>query len=393
MGSKHKHEEELSDSSNNDPKSNHNYIEEASSPYLSNNALSSDGDSISDVSRKISKKRNAYQKISDDIRVNLLESVQNGETLKAAAKRHKINYSSAKSILHTYRKEGRILKKSAQERTTKKKNKEPEQTSKAPKSSKKESGQSTLSISKVPHSFASLTEKTKAETASNASIEDHHSPLSTMTSMTRLNDNFTNLLKMDNHYDHISDRKDSIDTTLFQLDHQNLPKDEEQHMKVLASMGNGDLSEMNHMIGLQANPLHRGNYYYDASFSEMSTDQMIGDGPDHVSNHMFFPKEFDSFNDMVSALQTRPFNNDNFFYDPGVFLCPRTFNTHPMIEDKTHKLENVMDYDDHGENAGSYTLKGFMDSQNLFREALNKASFISYSGNPAGYIKDSFDLF
>jgi hypothetical protein len=390
MGTKHKHEEELSDSSNNDPKSNHNYLDEASSPYLSNNALSSDGDSISDVSRKISKKRNAYQKISDDIRVNLLESVQNGETLKAAAKRHKINYSSAKSILHTYRKEGRILKKSAQERTTKKKNKEPEQTSKAPKSSKKESAHSTQSISKIPHSLASLTEKTKADTASNVSIEEHHSPLSSMTSMTRLNDNFSNLLKMDHHYDTISDRRDSIDTTLFQLDHQNLPKDEE-HMKVLVSMGNGELQDMNHMIGLQANPIHRGNYYYDPSLSEMGTDQMLGDGPDHVS-HMFFPKEFDSFNDMVNALQTRPFNNDNFFYDPNVFLCPRQY-AHPMIEDKTHRLENVMDYDDHGENAGNYTLKGFMDNQNLFREALSKASFISYSGNPTGYIKDSFDLF
>jgi len=83
--------------------------------YFLNNATS-DSESVSDESRKIRKKRDAYQKISDDIRVQLLESVQNGETLKSAAKRFKINYSSAKSILHTYRKEGRILKKSAQEK-------------------------------------------------------------------------------------------------------------------------------------------------------------------------------------------------------------------------------------------------------------------------------------
>jgi hypothetical protein len=242
--------------------------------------------------------------------------------------------------------------------------------------------------------MASLTEKTKAETASNASIEDHHSPLSSMTSMTRLNDNFSNLLKMEHYHDNNSDRKDSMDTQLFHLDHQNLPK-EEEHMKMLASMGNGDLSEMNHLVGLHTNPVHRGNYhmnYFDASLSEMSPDQMLGDGPEAVS-HMFFPREFESFNDMVSALQTRPFSNDNFFHDPSVFLCPRTFNTHQMIDDKAHKIENVMDYDDHGENSGNCTLKSFMDTQNLFREALSKASFISYNGNPTGYRKDSFDLF
>lgn len=63
--------------------------------------------------KKIRKKRNAYGKIDDDKRLQLLEAVQQrGETLKAASKRLGINYSSAKSIIHTYRKEGRILKKS-----------------------------------------------------------------------------------------------------------------------------------------------------------------------------------------------------------------------------------------------------------------------------------------
>jgi hypothetical protein len=103
------------------PSSSQTFIEEPVSPSNNNdNGNISDTDSVSDSSR-LRKKRNTYQKISDDIRVNLLEAVQNGETLKAAAKRHKINYSSAKSILHTYRKEGRILKKSAQERTMKRK--------------------------------------------------------------------------------------------------------------------------------------------------------------------------------------------------------------------------------------------------------------------------------
>mmetsp|Transcript_23384 Transcript_23384/g.20326 ORF Transcript_23384/g.20326 Transcript_23384/m.20326 type:complete len:136 (+) Transcript_23384:111-518(+) len=69
------------------------------------------------ASKKIRKKRNAYHKIDDRIRVKLLEAVQKGETLKSAARKYGINYSSAKSVLHTYRKEGRILKKATQERT------------------------------------------------------------------------------------------------------------------------------------------------------------------------------------------------------------------------------------------------------------------------------------
>jgi len=67
-------------------------------------------------SKKIRKKRNAYQKIDDDIRLGLLEAVQRGETLKSAAKRYQVNYSSAKSIFHIFRKEGRILKKANNEK-------------------------------------------------------------------------------------------------------------------------------------------------------------------------------------------------------------------------------------------------------------------------------------
>jgi hypothetical protein len=73
--------------------------------------------SISGYSKKIIKKRKKYSKIDDEIRMKLLEDVEkNGDTLKAAATRYGVNYSSAKSIFHTYRKEGRILKKPARER-------------------------------------------------------------------------------------------------------------------------------------------------------------------------------------------------------------------------------------------------------------------------------------
>ncbi len=114
-------DEEHSDSIT--PNSAQPFFDEYSSSYLHDNSAGSDSESFSDSSRKIRKKRSTYQKISDEIRMDLLDSVKNGETLKSAAKRHKINYSSAKSILHTFRKEGRIFKKSAQERNTRKRSK------------------------------------------------------------------------------------------------------------------------------------------------------------------------------------------------------------------------------------------------------------------------------
>ncbi len=80
---------------------------------LSVNSIDSE---IGQGSKKIRKKRAAYQKIDDDIRLKLLEAVQRGETLKSAAKRYQVNYSSAKSIFHIFRKEGRILKKATTEK-------------------------------------------------------------------------------------------------------------------------------------------------------------------------------------------------------------------------------------------------------------------------------------
>jgi len=80
---------------------------------LSVNSIDSE---IGQGSKKIRKKRQAYQKIDDDIRLKLLEAVQRGETLKSAAKRYQVNYSSAKSIFHIIRKEGRILKKATTEK-------------------------------------------------------------------------------------------------------------------------------------------------------------------------------------------------------------------------------------------------------------------------------------
>jgi len=72
-------------------------------------------------SKKIHKKRTKYQRIDDNLRQKLIDAVEkDGQMLKAAAKKFKINYSSAKSIFHTYRKEGRVNKKAVRERYVKK---------------------------------------------------------------------------------------------------------------------------------------------------------------------------------------------------------------------------------------------------------------------------------
>jgi len=102
--------------------------EEESDPMSDTSSQSED--CISGYSKKIVKKRKKYSKIDDEIRMKLLEDVEkNGDTLKAAATRYGVNYSSAKSIFHTYRKEGRILKKPARERYRRKPLLPPQQTS------------------------------------------------------------------------------------------------------------------------------------------------------------------------------------------------------------------------------------------------------------------------
>jgi len=81
----------------------------------------SETSSLSLRSKRISKRRSRYQKIDNTIRQKLIDAViKDGQMLKTAAGECGVNYSSAKSIFHTYRKEGRISKKSLRDRYLKK---------------------------------------------------------------------------------------------------------------------------------------------------------------------------------------------------------------------------------------------------------------------------------
>jgi hypothetical protein len=304
----------------------------------------SDSESISDESRKIRKKRDVYNKISDDIRVGLLEAVQNGETLKSAAKRYKINYSSAKSILHTYRKEGRILKKSAQERTTKKKGtyEDSESAPQVTKSSKKEHAKNVENILKT---VAPLAERT----VSASTCASYNNESSVQGSSNSLTTNYMANLKMEHNGNH-------------QDDHKALVRPPVYHMN-----------------------------YSDFNFPEVGGDFHRNETVEFPTN-MYFSSEFDQFNDMMGALQPRHPKNEEAFHDPNAFFYPKGFNNGYHFEEHAGKPEAGANYEENLENAGNYTLKSFMDTQKLLQEALTKNNFWNVSGSQ-GFRKSSFDLF
>jgi molybdenum-dependent DNA-binding transcriptional regulator ModE len=350
--------------------SNKEFLEDPNSPYLSNNnGLLSDSDSLSDSSRKIRKKRNTYSKISDDIRVLLLEAVQNGETLKSAAKRHKINYSSAKSILHTYRKEGRILKKSAQERTTKKKPEASSETNtpqKPVKSSKKENMQPTLTNPGMS------VEKVKSQVNNqSASFNTESVPLACIQG---LNDNSSTLKSNETH------GKSAGDSHFHQSYRGNEHGDGKEH----SEMQKGKFFDGFHMN------------YYDAPMTGNGVDHhqnhhqhhYMGDGTEYT-NYMFVAKDFDPFSEMLNS--GKHFHLHDNHHNNNAFLYPKGFSVTNPLDEKMGKQESIINYEEGGDN---YPLRGFMDSQNLFRHALRKTSFFSIGGNSNGYHrKDSMDLF
>jgi molybdenum-dependent DNA-binding transcriptional regulator ModE len=358
------HEEEEADVFSN-ANAGHAYIEEGASPAHSDN---NDNGSESDCSdQKSRKKRNAYQKISDDIRVNLLEAVQNGETLKAAAKRYKINYSSAKSILHTYRKEGRILKKSAQERTTKKKfggaSENKHAIAKTAKPAKKENAQVDENSYKQSKPFEPMGKKVKTEAASSTHIEE-----------------VLPLGKVDNNR--------NKDVHSYEDNTKTLPiipiVTPHEHE------GPADMHFMNSRNASRKNSMHQFKLFdnfHSMNFSELAFpdfNHMPGDAHDFM-NYRRFSRDFGLFND---TLHGKSGHHEEHFHDPSAFLGPKT---HEHGDDKHGKTENTMDFEDHGEASGNCPLKSFMDTQRMFRNALRKASFLSYGSN-TGFRKGSFDL-
>ena len=125
--------------------------------------------------------------------------------------------------------------------------------------------------------------------------------------------------------------------------------------------------------------------YSDAHANETGYGQQTyTEGPE-CTNYMYFPREFDSFNDMVTSLQ----GNSSHVED----LYSRGINMPVGTDDRHIKMEHGMNYDESAENYLNCPLKSFMDTQGMFRQALRKSSFFSNSGNYPGLRKSSMDFF
>jgi molybdenum-dependent DNA-binding transcriptional regulator ModE len=342
---------------------------------------------MSDSSRKIRKKRNTYQKISDDIRVQLLDAVQNGETLKSAAKRHKINYSSAKSILHTYRKEGRILKKSAQERTTKKRSSptEIERPSKISKLSRKENMQPEEEET-ASQSYNTSSDKKHDVHDENGEANNHVMGL--------LSSNY------DHHADHDIQAPSEVappsghhaypksDGPLTVRKHDNIA---EPHHGDYQKGAKGDHPNYK---GRSYDSSHAGHHgEHDAAAAEHYHHGHYSGHPghghhDHSSNYYNYSRDIDSFNDAVNMWQARSAHQqDPAFLPYGRYALPAHHHD-------THKDGLHHDYEDHGDSSVGYLLKSFMDIQSNHyhhqQQPIRKSSFVSYTGN--GFRKESFDF-
>jgi len=320
-----------------------------SNPYVYN--YTSDSEPISEQSRKIQKKRDTYQKIPDDVRVQILESVQNGETLKSAAKRFQINYSSAKSILHTYRKEGRILKKSAQERTTKKKvtSDDEEDNVKPTKQAAKPLKKETVKSNKK--TVAPLAERTTSASTCASYNEDKSSPI-------QANDSLT--LKMEQYEAQ-----------------QSRPAVHEDYVSPLESF---NMNRASRQTGMPID-----SYYM--KYSDFHYPEIGGDYYSAEYNNMHYPAEFDAMN----VLQPRLPKNEEPFHGTNSYFYQKGFGTGYNFEDKPSRGESGLYYEENLENAGN-PLKSFMDSQMMLQEAFKKTNFWTGTGNQ-GFRKSSFDMF
>jgi len=382
-----KQEKEASGSYSKASKKSQDYLDGNASPDSYDNSHSSDNDSVSYESRKIRKKRNTYHKISDDIRMDLLESVQNGETLKSAAKRHNINYSSAKSILHTYRKEGRILKKSVQERNFKKKpeavDSDVEETPKKKKKAAKKDN------SQLPYVT------TAVEETLDCSPEETASQVVRKSERIRMNAEST----QPSHSDTASNSQGENSQTVVTSQEQDQTYQSEQPAVAMASGPAYAQGQYLDQYYPNAEEDHHMNYHndhklFDNFFTTYPEQQHYNntvryDGQED-NYHNYYPKEFDSFNEMMDTLQNKTTRYDAY-QDSNSFLCSREVNTSHLFEERSRKSATEGHSDNTCENPLNFAFKSFMEAQNMFRDTLRESPFRN-NENSFRYRKDSVDF-
>jgi len=336
-------------------------IENEKSP---SNLDSKDSEDISMNSKKIRKKRTAYHKIDDEIRIKLLEAVHNGETLKSAAKRYRINYSSAKSVLHTYRKEGRIFKKSGQD------------TPFDPSNMQQNSinfiqGPSINLNQNMFYPMQSLD-----PSPNNRMIHLQPSPTHGLV------DNFMNKLKLESQPAHEEGlRVPQLIPRLGLLQNaqektpvnNNIPFPRGVNVSPMSNASIPHLFQSN-------NPLEKlkylDNFYMNYSNSPLSNcERMTADTSGSSRRYLKSnPREFDSFSDMVNSLQqAHSFQSEEMYPSQ-----PRLNAAAQMLQEQRLQQQGE---DAHWtgkiENAAIDTYKTFMDAQNLLKDALKKASYLN----------------
>jgi len=156
-----------------------------------------------------------------------------------------------------------------------------------------------------------------------------------------------------------------------------------------------DSSEMNHagnhdhfhhnITKSKPYDIYHGNFM-SAPLSEAGDHVMTGH-----ENHMYGSRDFDPFNDLLHSLHNKSHPNDDAYHGPNPFAFSQVFGHSNTHDDK---IGNGVTFEDfHLDGFAHCPLKSFMDTQNLFREALRKASFFSNGGNTSGIRKDSIDFF
>jgi hypothetical protein len=358
------YEEDNSDAlSSGAPSESLNSFEEDSfmqSPYDDNS------DGISTHSKKIAKRRCAYQKIDDDIRLQLLEAVQKKrETLKSASKRLGINYSSAKSILHTYRKEGRILKKSLLERVIPSSHSKNTQMELSPMAAKPQV--MPKSHSSHSSSFKRINLAQKSNMTSTPLTQKDFSPMNGLTT------NFGHLFL--NAAVHL---KEEANAQKSQVSGFTLIPTIKLPVQVNEPSPSNTQIHLQHMLKPVVNqspnnPLgvlkSLDNFYLNYSNSPLSGGAANIFTSDSSSNRQF-PTEFDSFSEMVSALQNQPCCTIN--KSAGDLYLPKTlpFNS-PRFP------FNRIDAGIPNEENAVHMIRGLIETQQLLSDTIQTASYIN----------------
>jgi len=120
------------------------------------------------------------------------------------------------------------------------------------------------------------------------------------------------------------------------------------------------------------------NFYINYSNSPLSSERIVKDGSSKSTGTNRLAKEFDSFSDMINALQKK---SSEELKDEIHIPKPLRFNTaqklQEQLEAKMHGEEGDMDWKGTIENAALDTFRTVVDAQLLLCDALKKASFLN----------------